>query len=276
MRKLFIVFFILVSLVALFLPYFAKHQLYGTAFPEIEGIPPVPQVDRYRSLPDFAGQDNVREKKEQFFGYLLPIIEAENLKILHKRAYLFSLEEDFTAGQLDPQQRERFEQLKSRYNVDDSLSDQQAFSVLKQRIDIVPEMMVLMQAANESAWGTSRFARQGLNLFGQWCYQKGCGMVPNQRGAEQKHEVKSFDTVNQAVRSYLHNINTHSAYQDLRMLRAAKRLSGEPLTALKLVEGLGSYSERGDEYIEELQSMIRFNRPIVEQVKSQEQQAAND
>ena len=38
-----------------------------------------------------------------------------------------------------------------------------------------------MQAANESAWGTSRFARIGLNFFGQWCYSKGCGMVPKRR-----------------------------------------------------------------------------------------------
>ncbi|WP_404399206.1 glucosaminidase domain-containing protein [Idiomarina seosinensis] len=275
MRKLFIVFFIFVSLLALLLPFIAKKQLYASAFPEIAGIPPVPEISSYRSLPNFAGYDNVREKKEQFFGYLLPIIEAENLKILHKRAQIFNLAEASEQGELSAQQRSQFQQLKDRYDVDEQLSDEQAFEVLKRRVDIVPEMMVLVQAANESGWGTSRFARQGLNLFGQWCYQEGCGMVPGQRGADKKHEVKVFKTVNQAVRSYLHNINTHSAYQDLRMIRAQKRRSGEQLRATQLVEGLGSYSERGDEYIEELQAMIRVNRPVVEEVKNDTQQAAN-
>ncbi|WP_352256125.1 glucosaminidase domain-containing protein, partial [Pseudoalteromonas sp. 19-MNA-CIBAN-0066] len=41
------------------------------------------------------------------------------------------------------------------------------------RVDIIPKELALMQAANESAWGTSRFARIGLNFFGQWCYTKG-------------------------------------------------------------------------------------------------------
>ena len=77
-------------------------------------------------------------------------------------------------------------------------------------MDIIPEMMVLVQAANESGWGTSRFSRMGLNLFGQWCYVRGCGLVPRAE-EDGRHEVAKFDSVNDSV-CYMRNINTHGAY----------------------------------------------------------------
>ncbi|MFM9673737.1 glucosaminidase domain-containing protein, partial [Streptomyces galilaeus] len=79
------------------------------------------------------------------------------------------------------------------------------------RVDIIPKELALMQAANESAWGTSRFARIGLNFFGQWCYSQGCGMIPNRRNSGAAHEVAAFKSVRDAVSSYFKNINTHAA-----------------------------------------------------------------
>ena len=117
-----------------------------------------------------------------------------------------------------------------------------------------------MQAANESAWGTSRFARIGLNFFGQWCYKKGCGMVPRRRNSEAEHEVAAFKSVRAAVSSYFKNINTHNAYKELRTIREDLRAQQKPILATKLTYGLMSYSERGEAYIEELNTMINQNR----------------
>ncbi|HKJ91279.1 MAG TPA: glucosaminidase domain-containing protein, partial [Oceanipulchritudo sp.] len=44
---------------------------------------------------------------------------------------------------------------------------------LRRRVDVIPPSLALAQAALESGWGTSRFAREGNNLFGIWCYTPG-------------------------------------------------------------------------------------------------------
>ena len=84
----------------------------------------------------------------------------------------------------------------------------------------------------ESAWGTSRFAREGNNLFGQWCYKTGCGIVPKRRGEGQVHEVASFESVDAAVASYLRNINSHRAYAEFAHVepRYGQRISRSPAT----------------------------------------------
>ena len=64
----------------------------------------------------------------------------------------------------------------------------------------------------------------------------------------------------QAVSSYLRNINCHYAYQELRKIRSRLRSNMQIVQAESLAEGLMSYSERGQGYIDELLDMIRINR----------------
>ncbi len=124
---------------------------------------------------------------------------------------------------------------------------------------LVPASMALAQAAIESAWGRSRFAAEGNNYFGQWCFSAGCGIVPSRRPQGASHEVQVFDSLDEAVASYLRNINTHPAYTTVREARVEIRQREQPLDSLKLVEGLEKYSARGEDYIHELQQMIRYN-----------------
>ena len=131
---------------------------------------------------------------------------------------------------------------------------------LLNKIDIVPIPLTLVQAANESAWGTSRFSRVGLNFFGIWCFKKGCGMVPNGRDFDADHEVEAFQSVDDAIRRYTFNINTNRAYRVFRKIRKQYRDDNLPLSSEALAEGLTHYSERGDEYVNELIEMIRHNQ----------------
>ena len=127
---------------------------------------------------------------------------------------------------------------------------------LLQRVDVVPVSLVVAQAANESAWGKSRFAREGNNLFGVWCYTEGCGIVPKLRNEEAKHEVKRYDSFKDSVIDYMRNINRHRAYQKLREIRAAERAAGRELSGHRLAAGLAKYSEIGDEYIKRIRAII--------------------
>ncbi|MDV6315095.1 glucosaminidase domain-containing protein [Idiomarina sp. HP20-50] len=268
MRLLTVLLFIVLSIAALFVPWLIDKSGMEAPNPSVTAhLPEIPEVPVERDLPDFMSMTDVTEKKEEFFRFLLPMVEAENIRILHDRAHLKAIHQRFKNDKLTETDKQRLEDWIDYYRLEEDIAiDENLFGLLKRRIDIIPETMVLVQAANESGWGTSRFSRQGLNLFGQWCYSKGCGLVPKGRDEDGRHEVAQFDSVNASVKSYIRNINTHGAYLDLRLLREQKRLDNADIRARDLITGLSSYSERGQEYIDELRAMIRINRPIIEQV----------
>ncbi len=217
-------------------------------------------VPNSAALPDFSNYTDVKEKKAAFFGYMLPLVEARNLHIQGQRQQLLAV-----AGRaediLSEQDRKTLADLAGVYRLATAqLSSAALIKELLIRVDTVPPSLALAQAAVESGWGTSRFAVQANNLFGQWCYEKGCGLVPSQRNSGANHEVAKFANVSDAVYSYTRNINTHRAYKDLRLSRAQLRADDATVTGHILAEGLLRYSERGEDYVEELQAVIRINK----------------
>ncbi len=214
-----------------------------------------------RDVPDFSAILNIPQKKQTFFNYLLPYIDAVNQKILYQRQELRNLSEKLAAGRTLSRSETNFvTALKVEYKLDNEmLNTQNLINRLLRRVDIIPSSLALAQAANESAWGASRFAQQGNNFFGQWCYSRGCGMVPRRRPEAASHEVRRFDSAFESVEAYIMNLNTFSSYSRLRLIREELRKSGQAINGIVLSEGLESYSERGGEYIIELQSMIQSN-----------------
>lgn len=213
------------------------------------------------NLPDFAKIRDVKEKKRQFFAFIKPAVMAENKKILASRAEVERLIAQLTLEQPFSDEEQAFVAgLIKRYKVNKKFSLLRQLYELQLKIDIVPPALVLVQAANESAWGTSRFARIGLNFFGVWCYREGCGMVPNSRNSGAKHEVAAYSSIRLGVARYLHNINTNGAYKVFRTIRGQLREQNQPLAPEILATGLMRYSERGTDYVLELTEMIRHNR----------------
>lgn len=209
-------------------------------------------------LPDFALYEDTDARKEAFFGYFLPLVEMRNEEILKLRADLLHLRE--RAGDLSGRQQRRLVQLAADYEINEFDSNEAGdWDTLLRRVDVVPPSLALAQAANESGWGLSRFALEGNNYFGHWCYVEGCGLIPDSRPAGARHEVAAFDSPAQSVQRYIRNLNSHDAYRELRLKRSELRQNEELITGLELAEGLTQYSQRGQEYIRELQAMIRFN-----------------
>ena len=206
-------------------------------------------------LPDFTQYSVVSEKKDAFFGYLFPRIALANLRIQAARDYLEQLS---NKPELNEEERKWLTTRATRLRVDGETTED-LVSGLERRMHIIPPSLVLAQAANESAWGTSRFATQGNNLFGQWCFNPGCGLVPNSRPAGMTHEVEVFKSPYRSIRAYLTNLNRHNAYQNLRERRLALLNENRFPDGINLAGGLQSYSERGQAYVEEIRSMIRVN-----------------
>ena len=195
--------------------------------------------------PDFEKITNIEDRKQAFFDYLLPEIEKQNSKIIRLRNDIKN--NRLSARNLD--ELFRYYRLDKKATVEDLLAS----------IDVIPASLVLSQAAYESGWCRSRFAKYYHNFFGLWCFKKGCGVVPNQRRAGDKHEIKKFSSLEKGIEYYMHSINRNMAYATLRKIRKNKRDNQEVISGIGLAEGLVNYAEIGYDYVETVQQIITDN-----------------
>ena len=216
--------------------------------------------EKLASGPDFKSIPAGKLRKTAFIDFLSPLITVENKRVSNQRLKLFSIREDIALSQpLTSSKKNWLSKTATAYRVTTGTNTEKVARLTK-RIDIIPPSLVLAQASIETAWGSSRFARQANNYFGQWCFNKGCGLVPLQRKNDAIHEVRSFNTPAESIRSYITNLNSHPAYNKLRQIRSDERNEGHYISGCKLTEGLEKYSELGLTYVESLKSIIRVNR----------------
>ncbi|MEC8299464.1 MAG: glucosaminidase domain-containing protein [Pseudomonadota bacterium] len=228
----------------------------------LEPVSPSTENERASSsLPDFSSFKNVKEKKEQFFQFMLPKIRLANTKIRAERARLQSIV-DRNKGELRFSDADMtfVASLKFKYKVSEELETLETVNSLLSKIDEVPASLVLAQSANESGWGTSRFAIEALNMFGIWCFREGCGIKPLQRAAGKQYEVAKYNSIQESVEAYMLNINSHRAYRELRRIRSRTRADNGDPSGMALAEGLETYSARGEEYVKEIKQLIRVNK----------------
>jgi len=196
--------------------------------------------------PSFDSIENTIVRKEVFFNYLLPAIHQKNAEIIELRNSI--LNNELSINEL--------EKLASKYRVKNPATQEELLKV----IDILPPSLVLAQAANESNWGRSRFAKDFNNYFGIWCFSKGCGVVPTERDKNATHEIASFNSLEESVDYYMFNINRSYAYEELRQIREKQRNDMMPIKGIVLAEGLGNYAFPGNEYIDSIKSVIQYNQ----------------
>ena len=199
----------------------------------------------------------VRLKKELFFRTLAPLILRSNELIMQDRERLLSLT-DSTEGDVS-----WLPELALRYRVintpDTKVGDEQLKELIK-RVDIIPPSLAMAQTAEESGWGTSRFADQGNAMFGQWTWGANAIKPEQQRAGKGNYGIAAFDSPQDSVSGYMMNINTHRAYAPLRDKRALIRSKGEAPTGAALAPTLLNYSERGQHYVDTLNSIMSYNK----------------
>jgi len=216
----------------------------------------VPNVFLAALPADLAEVRIAAQRKDMFVAMILPLVLRENEEIATNRTRLMDIvERSEGEGKLPADDRLWLAAMAERYDTDPA-----NLAELSRRLDIVPPSLALAQAAEESGWGTSRFASEGNALFGQRVYGTGEGMAPASRAADESFRVRAYSDLGGAVRSYIHNLNTHPAYASFRKERAKKRAADQSLTGHALAETLMRYSERGIDYVKTLQSLIRANR----------------
>jgi len=199
---------------------------------------------------DLKTLGDTKTKRELFIKIVLPLILHENEKIIDDRKRLFKiLGKNFNSPGEKVWLNRRFKE----YKIEDK-----DLAELKMRMDIIPVSIALAQAANESGWGTSRFALEGNALFGQWTWSKK-GISPKNKDPDQSHKILQFQILKASVRAYKNNLNTHNAYKEFREVRAKLRQSGTTITGLALIKYLKRYASIGEKYTEIIEGIMVQN-----------------
>lgn len=211
--------------------------------------------------PNFADYENTAEKKAAFIAYLLPHLRAANADILADRERLLRLRSELASeGAVGFFDERWLRDLATAYALDAPDEPDAPFvDHLLRRVDLIPPSLGLAQAATESAWGTSRFARHGNNLFGTHAHD-GSGLVPHRRAAGRRFTVATYESVAESVADYVRNLNTDPRYRHLRAIRADLRRHQRVISGYLLANGLEAYSKLGAEYIDTIQSIISSNQ----------------
>jgi len=199
---------------------------------------------------DLKTLGDTKKKRELFIKILLPLILDENNKILEDRKKLFKiLGKNFNTVGERVWLKRRFKE----YKIEDK-----DLSKLKMRMDIIPVSIAIAQAANESGWGTSRFALEGNALFGQWTWSKK-GISPKDKDPNQTHKILQFQILKASVKAYKNNLNTHNAYKEFREVRAQLREEGNIILGSDLTKYLKAYAAIGEKYVRILDDIIEKN-----------------
>ena len=200
---------------------------------------------------DLDNLQSVQLKKETFIKIVLPLIVAENEKIVDDREKLKVLiEKKFTSDAEKQWLRQKLLEYKvKKGNLDELLI----------RMDMIPVSIALAQAAKESGWGTSRFALEGNAIFGQWTWD-GQGIAPLKRDGDKNHKILKFPILRASVKAYKNNLNTHKSYLKFREKRKSLRTKNKKITGLALTDTLKNYAQTGSEYTKILNQIITQNR----------------
>ena len=199
---------------------------------------------------DLKTLGDTKKKRELFIKIILPLILDENEKIIDDRTRLFKLlNKSFNTVGERVWLKRRFKEYKIE-NGD--------LAKLKMRMDIIPVSLAIAQAANESGWGTSRFALEGNALFGQWTWSKK-GISPKNKDPNQSHKILQFQILKASVRAYKNNLNTHNAYQEFREVRAQLRQEGKQIVGLDLSQYIKNYAAIGEKYVKIIEGIIENN-----------------
>ena len=200
---------------------------------------------------DLDALQSTKLKKETFIKIVLPLIVAENERILEDREKLIILSEKKFTTDLEKQwiRQKLLEYKVKKGNLKELLV----------RMDIIPTSIALAQAAKESGWGTSRFALEGNAIFGQWTWS-GQGIAPLDRESNKNHKILKFPILRASVKAYQNNLNTHKSYSKFRQKRSTLRDKNKKIKGLELTETLNNYAQTGSEYTKILNQIIKQNR----------------
>ena len=119
----------------------------------------------------------------------------------------------------------------------------------------IPTLLIIAQSIVESDYGTSRFAKEGSNLFGIRVWSKQ-GILPLKQDPSINWRIKTYHSKCASTRDYIQTLNNNHHYSEFRNVRQRTK---DPI---RLAETLEKYSTSQDYRIE----LIRMINKIKDKV----------
>lgn len=184
---------------------------------------------------------SIKTKKKRFLYLVVPPTQNVHKKLMQRYK---RVAQDIKNARIT----EEIASLKKEYG---ATSDEDLLARLKPH----PISITLAQAAMESSWATSRFFNEANNIFGMWSTDPKQERIAagQQREGNVTIWLRKFDTIDDSIKAYYELISKAKAYAKLRKLRLE---TNDPFI---ITQGLDKYSEIGQAYIDEINSVIRHN-----------------
>ena len=113
--------------------------------------------------------------------------------------------------------------------------------------------LIVAQAIVESNYGTSRFAREGHNLFGIRVWSKE-GMLPYKQPDHIDWRVRVFKSKCESVRYYIEILNTKRVYAEFRRVREVT-VNSDPIAMAKTLDNFSTNKEYEKHVIEVIKKL---------------------
>jgi len=199
---------------------------------------------------------NTKAKKAAFVNTLLPKIQKAEKQILSDRAFIekFFKKYIFTYSLKSRSDLMRLLKISRKYRIKQMYNEVEYL----RKVNTIPVSLVLAQSAVESAWGESRFVKEGNNLFGEWTWGK-VGIIPAGRDENATHKLRIFPSLDASISRYMLNLNRHRSYKGFRELRAHKEAIKKPFTGLDAASQMTNYSQMREKYNKLLIKVIKSN-----------------
>ena len=189
----------------------------------------------------------VQIKKENFINFVLPTIILVKEEIRREQDKVVKI---LALKKIGKKDEEYLKKIYKKYKVEEG--DEQE---LLKRLNTVPIELALAQAIIESGWGTSRFSKEGNNIYGIWSFDKLEKRMKASEGVRGGKAVylRKYEYIYECVSDYFYSLAVGLNYEHLRSSLL------ETDDGLKLSESLEGYSEIQEEYIHRIKSVINYN-----------------
>lgn len=186
------------------------------------------------------------ERKDAFIRLMLPSIKVIHKEISNNKRIveILNKKKKYTLEE-EKYLKDIFKKYKVKFK---------NFKTLESKMVIYPTSLILAQGGLESAWGTSRFFREGNNAFGIWSSSKSEPRIAakSSRKAFTAH-LRSYGTLKETVEDICMLMSRADAYKKVR------QYINEEKDVYKIAEGLVKYSEEGRVYVKKIKRTLKYN-----------------
>lgn len=212
-------------------------NLVAKSVKQVESMEKVDYLYNFTKIDFDLRKLNAQTRVRVFIDMILPAVKIVNMQNMNLKKKIKELS---TQKTLTPTEQKFAKSIFKKYNVKYG-----AWDKLIKNIIIYPNSLLLAQAGLESGWGTSRFFREGFNIFGMWATND---KEPRIRAEHKRPNgkyvyVRKYQSPIQAIQDFILNLSRNKAYVNLR------KYIDENKTPYEIAQGLYNYSEQHQLYV---------------------------